>query len=258
MKRLSGIFNIISLIIITLVSVGFLAFKAYPLLLIIAVPAFVLCNIFIGIFGFKGSSKRLKALFHGEMLLTIFAVSTTVAVVYHIVLMFFTLPGNWKDLVFSILVAVAALAIVFWNGIISVYLTSVQLGIKHRVVGIICGPLPILNLIALRKIIKTVRAEVDFELEKENIDKARKEQRLCATKYPVLLVHGVFFRDFKYINYWGRIPAALKNNGCEIYYGGHQSASSVADSASELTAKIKEIVNKLGCEKFNIIAHSKG
>ena len=38
-------------------------------------------------------------------------------------------------------------------------------------------------------------------------------------KYPILLVHGMGFRDNKYIGYWGRIPNALEEMGCKIYFG---------------------------------------
>ena len=81
---------------------------------------------------------------------------------------------------------------------------------------------------------------------------------MCKTKYPLLLVHGVFFRESKYFNYWGRIPEELQLNGATVYYGEHHSAASVADCGEELTLKIKEIVSETGCEKLNIIAHSKG
>jgi len=42
----------------------------------------------------------------------------------------------------------------------------------------------------------------------------------CATKYPIVLVHGAGFRDMNVvINYWGRIPAYLQARGVKIYYG---------------------------------------
>ena len=72
------------------------------------------------------------------------------------------------------------------------------------------------------------------------------------------MVHGVFFRDFRYFNYWGRIPEVLERNGAVIYYGNHHSAASVVDCAKELTDRIQAIVKETGCEKVNIIAHSKG
>ena len=43
-----------------------------------------------------------------------------------------------------------------------------------------------------------------------------------------------------------------------IYYGNHQSARPVSDSAAELAERIRSIVNETGCEKLNVIAHSKG
>ena len=72
------------------------------------------------------------------------------------------------------------------------------------------------------------------------------------------MVHGVFFRDTKLFNYWGRVPAELESNGAKIYYGNHQSALSIEDSARELALRIKKIVDETDCGKLNIIAHSKG
>ncbi len=43
-----------------------------------------------------------------------------------------------------------------------------------------------------------------------------------------------------------------------IYYGNHQSADSVEGSARELAQRIRQITEETGCEKLNIIAHSKG
>jgi triacylglycerol lipase len=72
------------------------------------------------------------------------------------------------------------------------------------------------------------------------------------------MVHGVFFRDSRYFNYWGRIPKELEQNGAAIYYGNHQSAASIEKSGEELAQRIRELVAELGCEKVNVIAHSKG
>lgn len=147
---------------------------------------------------------------------------------------------------------------IFWIGIVLVYLTSKQLGIRIRIWGIICGMIPIANLVMLAIILKTAISEVVFEKKKIKINTKRKSQELCRTKYPILMVHGVFFRDFEHINYWGRIPGELEKNGATIYYGNHNSASAVKDSAKELERRIYEIVNETGCEKVNVIAHSKG
>lgn len=149
-------------------------------------------------------------------------------------------------------------AILFWNGMIRVYLTSVQLGLKHRILAALCGWIPFLNIWYLTKIIRITSDEVEFETEKWELDEVRAENEVCKTKYPILLVHGVFFRDFRYLNYWGRIPKELKRNGAVVYYGQQQSAASVEDSGRELAERIRKILDETGCGKVNIIAHSKG
>jgi triacylglycerol lipase len=159
---------------------------------------------------------------------------------------------------FYLLVVIIVEAIVFWNGIIRVYCTSTQLGIKWRLIGIICGWIPLVNLIVLQKIISVTSKETAFESERSIINKIREDNQSCRTKYPLLFVHGVFFRDSKYFNYWGRIPNELRQNGAVLHYGNHQSASSVVDSGQELAERIRQIVISTGCGKVNIIAHSKG
>jgi triacylglycerol lipase len=73
-----------------------------------------------------------------------------------------------------------------------------------------------------------------------------------------MLIHGCGFRDRKFFNYWGRIPAALEEEGAEIYYGNQDSWGNIENNA----AVIKDAVNKTLAEtkkdKVNIIAHSKG
>ena len=157
-----------------------------------------------------------------------------------------------------VLLVVAVEAAVFWNGMIRVYLTSVQLGLKHRILAALCGWIPLVNIWYLTKIIRIASDEVEFETEKRELDETRAESEICKTKYPLLLVHGVFFRDYRYINYWGRIPRELRRNGARIYYGCQQSAAAVEDSGKELAERIRAIIAETGCEKVNIIAHSKG
>ena len=77
-------------------------------------------------------------------------------------------------------------------------------------------------------------------------------------KYPILLVHGMGFRDSKIINYWGRIPKVYKNLGCEVYYANQDSNATSETNAKIIARKIDEILLKTGKEKINIIAHSKG
>lgn len=224
---------------------------------------FLFMNIIPSIINMRLQTRRLRICGNGCELLILFAVSTTMNVLYSIagftgIFSVGSVISNPKTWLINTLVTVLVESIVFWNGIIRVYITSEQLGIRWRVLGILCGWIPIAHLIALGIIIKTVSDEVSFENEKILLNNARKEQKICATKYPILMVHGVFFRDFRYLNYWGRIPKELMRNGAVIYYGNHQSAASVEECGKELADRIRQIIKDTGCEKVNIIAHSKG
>mgnify|MGYP000004245450 CR=1 FL=1 len=78
------------------------------------------------------------------------------------------------------------------------------------------------------------------------------------TKYPIIMVHGVGFRDLKWPLYWGRIPSALTGIGAELLYGQQDCWARIEDNARTLKARIRQIVDESGSEKVNIIAHSKG
>lgn len=84
------------------------------------------------------------------------------------------------------------------------------------------------------------------------------EKSSCKTKYPLLLIHGMGFRDRKYLNYWGRIPKYLMANGAQIYYGDQDSNASIEYNARFIANKIEKILKECNTDKFNIIAHSKG
>lgn len=208
-------------------------------------------------------TARLRNCANGCELLMIFLLSTVASALYNVagwtgVLPLDGLVGDWKLWLFNALLCTLTEGLTFWNGIIHIYLTSEQLGIRWRVIGILCGMIPIANLIVLCILIKKAREEIVFENDKLILNEQRRDQEICHTKYPILMVHGVFFRDSKLLNYWGRIPGELEKNGAQIYYGNHSSAASVAGSAKELDARIREIVQETGCEKVNVIAHSKG
>ncbi len=78
------------------------------------------------------------------------------------------------------------------------------------------------------------------------------------TKYPILLVHGMGFRDRKRINYWGRIPKALEQQGNQIFYGHQDANGSIEDNALVIRDRILQIITETGAEKINVICHSKG
>lgn len=79
-----------------------------------------------------------------------------------------------------------------------------------------------------------------------------------SVQYPILFVHGLGFHDHKIINYWGRIPKRLTQQGAQIFYGCQDSHASMEDNAHFLYERVQQIVRETGAEKVNIIAHSKG
>lgn len=224
---------------------------------------FVGINILPSFFYGDVRTKKLRNSAYGCELLEIFLISSCGSVAFNLVGWFGALPAGslFKQPRFWIIGALLCIlseAIVFWNGIIRIYLSSRQLGIKWRTIGAVCGMIPVVHLVVLTKMIDIVRKEVAFENQKLVRDEQRRLEQICKTRYPVLLVHGVFFRDFRYFNYWGRIPDELVKNGATVYYGNHQSAASVEECAAELDARIRQIVAETGCGKVNVIAHSKG
>ena len=256
--RQKWIDRIVMMLLYALVANSFFVLRWMPLVITLAVCVFALIHIAPG-FAVKDVHRlRLRICLHGAECLAIFSGAALVSILWHLYLAKEMLPDNWLDWLWSALLAFVVLMLLFWNGILCVYFTSVQLGIRTRVFGIVCGLIPVAQLIALGKIMAVCFREVREETEKDILNASRAKDRVCATKYPILLVHGVCFRDFKHLNYWGRIPKELEKNGATIYYGEHQSARPVVCSAEELTARIRQITDGPGAQKVNIIAHSKG
>ena len=73
-----------------------------------------------------------------------------------------------------------------------------------------------------------------------------------------MLVHGLGFHDDRGIKNWGRIPDALRKEGCKVFFGNQDGNATVEQNGRLLAQRIKAILKKTGAEKMNLIAHSKG
>lgn len=160
--------------------------------------------------------------------------------------------------IINTVVAMLVLFIHYQNGFWRTAFCSSQLGLGRRILMLIFWWIFPINIVLFRQWCSIVRREIIFETDRYRLDNAREENEICRTHYPVVMVHGIFFRDWLYMNYWGRIPQALKSNGANVYYGKQQSSLPVAESAKELEAEIRRILQETGAEKVNIVAHSKG
>ena len=227
-----------------------------PWMYVLSVVLFLVCNIFPTVE--KNLSRKLRIAAGGANLLMAFLALLVLDCVFVIltgVLWFGMFSAMfWNNVIVVYIIEL----LVFWNGIIRIYCTSAMIGTRWRIVGILCGMIPIANIIVLVKLISLARSEINMEKRRTIRNRERKDKAVCATKYPIILVHGVFFRDLEKLNYWGRIPEELEKNGAILYYGEQQSALGIEESAKEVAERIKKIVEETGCEKVNIIAHSKG
>lgn len=80
----------------------------------------------------------------------------------------------------------------------------------------------------------------------------------CSLKYPILMVHGMGFRDRKHLCYWGRVPKRLEALGARVFFGHQDSVGSVENNADIIARSLDEVLAQTGAEKVNILAHSKG
>lgn len=111
----------------------------------------------------------------------------------------------WAGGIYSVIM----LLILLWNGILRIFFTSRRLRLRMRVIMVLAMWVPVVNLLVLLHAMRLVHEEYDFECYKQSVRSVRAESDMCRTRYPLLLVHGVGFRDLRYFNYWGRIPREL-------------------------------------------------
>ncbi len=81
----------------------------------------------------------------------------------------------------------------------------------------------------------------------------------CATKYPIVFVHGIAYRDdIRILKYWSNIPNIIKQNGGRAFLSNQNAFNSHIENAILIKDRIIEILDKTKSDKVNIIAHSKG
>lgn len=206
----------------------------------------------------RSLQRRLRILNGGYELMLASILCFTLEVLMYLYLL---IKGEGQPihiLIINGLFSTCLLLILLFNGIMRIFTCSGQLGIMPRICLLLFWWMPVANLILLRKFLCASHREYEFTVKKQQLHADRKNEELCRTRYPIMMVHGIFFRDWKNFNYWGRIPKELTVNGAAIFYSNHQSTASVLECAGEIRQSILEYVEKTGCEKVNIIAHSKG
>jgi triacylglycerol lipase len=216
-------------------------------------------NIFPVLDGRK-ASPRLKMMIGGKIItyrgLYSFVAQVVVFILGYTRLDHMNVPNT--VVIASSIYAVSIVFILLANGVLRIFFTSKRLRLTRRLIMLFTMWIPFVNVIVLILACRLVNAEYDFECYKVVKREARVDTNICKTKYPIVMVHGIFFKDFKYFNYWGRIPNELIRNGATIYYGNQEAAGTVMNNSHEIKDKILKVIEEIGCEKVNIIAHSKG
>lgn len=203
------------------------------------------------------SDFRLKLLKRGTGMILISGIIIIPEIIIITLYFIYSESSVWAK-IFSVVMPLLVLAIDFLVGFIKTAIGSRQIKLTDYILLFIFWWFPVVNFILIHKFYKTASREYIFETDRIELENARAENEICKTKYPIVMVHGIFFRDWQYMNYWGRVPASLIRNGATVYYGNQQSAKSIPDSATELKAAVMKVLEDTGAEKVNIIAHSKG
>ena len=79
-----------------------------------------------------------------------------------------------------------------------------------------------------------------------------------ATKYPIILVHGIAAKQLPFFNAFGKIPNELKKSGYKVFVSDHDGFGSIENNAEQLKRYITYVMRECRTDKVNIIAHSKG
>lgn len=209
----------------------------------------------------QDAGTKAKIIYGGRRLIYYALYSCIVQIFLYIFL--FPYINGFIEIPRNILVADAVAAGIyifglFANGVLRIFCLSKRLRAVRRWVVFCTIWIPFVNILVLLYLCRIAALEYDHDCYKVVNRNARIDSEVCKTKYPLVMLHGVGFRDFKYVNYWGRIPKELIRNGATVYYGNQEAWGTVKDNAEDVRDKIFEVIRETGCEKVNIIAHSKG
>ena len=79
-----------------------------------------------------------------------------------------------------------------------------------------------------------------------------------ATRYPIILVHGIMLKDVWKFKAFGKIESVMRGEGNEVFTSPHDGLGSIENNAEQIKTFIESVLDKTGKDKVNIVAHSKG
>jgi triacylglycerol lipase len=91
------------------------------------------------------------------------------------------------------------------------------------------------------------------------IGAAAQAQTYAQTRYPIVLVHGIFgFDSFLGVDYFYGVPGALRSDGARVFVSQVSAANSNEVRGEQLLAEVKNILAITGAAKVNLVGHSQG
>lgn len=148
--------------------------------------------------------------------------------------------------------------VLYLNAAIRALVSSHGLGLSGRLLILAAPWLPIVGWVLCVFVARSVRREYLAGVDRVEWELATPRDDRCATKYPIILVHGVGWRDHTLYNAWGRIPKYLKRHGAWVYHGEQQAWGTIEQNAQQIADQVQVVLDLTHADKVNLIAHSRG
>ena len=89
---------------------------------------------------------------------------------------------------------------------------------------------------------------------------ARAADTYARTRYPIVLVHGLFGFDrlFGSVDYWYGIADGLRSGGATVYVASLSQLGDDVTRGNQLIAQLDDLRAVYGYRKFNLVGHSQG
>ncbi|WP_249199446.1 triacylglycerol lipase [Photobacterium sp. GJ3] len=100
---------------------------------------------------------------------------------------------------------------------------------------------------------------VAFSTQASSTPSGVSQKGYTETKYPIVLVHGLFgFDSIAGIDYFYGIPHALNKDGASVFVAQISATNSSELRGEQLLAQVEDVLAITGAEKVNLIGHSHG
>mgnify|MGYP000051424339 FL=1 len=149
------------------------------------------------------AEKRLRRLSRGADMLALGGMAAVCETAVYLVWFSNTAAGTAAKIGAAV-IPLTALFLYLAVAVIRVSVAARQLKILDYVLLLLLWYIPIVDLFILRKFYKTARREYIFELSRSELEQSRAVSQICKTKYPIIMVHGIF----------SPLPSAIQSSRC--------------------------------------------